>query len=708
MSVKNDILLRFGITYAFILLIALAIAIKVFLVMFVEGDRLRSLAKQKSLKDITIEAVRGEILADDGRILAASVAYYDIFMDTRAGGLKNDVFNENVGALAKKLAELLPESNQTNAQTAAKYKAKLKNGRLQGARYLQIAKNINHKQLKALRQFPIFNLGANKGGIIIIQKNIRKQPFKLLASRTIGRVKNEGETHNVIGIEGAYDYELAGRNGLRLATKVGSAWMPIPGGQEITPIDGRDIITSLDINLQDVAEHALYSQLSKHGAHHGTAILMEVKTGEIKAIANLADTLGNYRESYNYGIGFRSEPGSTFKLASMIALLEDNYISANDLVHTGNGITHFHNFPVRDSKKGGLGTITVQEAFELSSNVAFAKLVVEHYGKNPKKFVDRLYSMNLNDPLGIELKGEDKPYMKYPGDKLWSNVSLPQMSIGYEILLTPLQTLAFYNAIANGGKFVKPKFAKAVSEHGRVVREIETEVINSSICSEKTIKTVHKMLVGVVENGTAMNIRSKHYKIAGKTGTALMAFDRSGYAHEYQASFVGYFPADNPQYSCIVVISRPQGSEYYGNLVAAPVFKEIADKVYATRINLHKSIENRGLQANAEMPITKNGFKTDLTAVLNELGISPKNKAGQSNYVVTVSEDKKIVYQARKITGKETPKVIGMGARDAVAILENLGMKVKVHGRGRVVRQSILPGKGFRNGDYILLTLSKI
>lgn len=706
MSIKNDILFRFGIAYIFVGLIAAAIVIKVFAIMFVNDDRWKALAKEKSLKDITVPAIRGDIYAVDGRILAGSVPYYEVYMDTRATGLKKKTFENNVDSLSWMLAKLFTDSAHRIPQRNKYYNKRLRNARKQNNRYLSIAKDVNQKQLKQLKKFPIFRYGSNKGGLIIEQKNIRKKPFKLLASRTIGRLKNQSESQTVIGIEGAYNYELAGTNGVRIAQKIsGNYWMPVPGAEQIEPVDGNDVVTTIDINLQDVAETALLKQLKKHNAHHGTAILMEVKTGEIKAIANLVDTFGTYREYYNYAIGFRTEPGSTFKLASMIALLEDGHIKPTDMVATGNGTTHYYGFPVRDTKRGGHGTITAQRAFEVSSNVGLSKLVTKYYGKKPKKFVDRLYAMNLDDPLGIHIKGEDKPYIKYPGDKFWSNVSLPQMAIGYEILLTPLQTLTLYNAIANNGKMIRPKFVKAIQEHGRTIREIETEIINASICSKSTIKTVQAMLLGVVERGTATNIRTSAYKIAGKTGTARLADDSRGYGSRYEASFAGYFPADNPTYSCIVVINTPRNNQYYGNLVAAPVFKEIADKVYASSVNMHKSIENSGLVANNSVPAAKSGYKPDLDKILDFLNVNPNATEANGNWVMTQNGNQSIKYLPRRVTGK-TPYVIGMGARDAVAVLENLGYKVHISGYGKVSKQSIASGKPVQKGKTIKLILS--
>ncbi len=439
-----------------------------------------------------------------------------------------------------------------------------------------------------MQALPIFKEGRYKGGMIAEVESKRELPHESLASRTIGNL-NKGASGNVVGLEGAYDTELTGVNGSILKQRLtGGAWMPVHDENYIEPRDGNDIITTIDIELQDVAESALFSQLSRHGAHHGTAILMEVKTGDIKAISNLRiEDDGDYHESYNYAVGESTEPGSTFKLPAFMVALEDGVISLEDSISTGDGTVRYYDKTIRDSHRGGYGTITARTVFENSSNVGTAMIINENYKGRPGDFVDRLYSMGLNDKVGIEIKGEGSPLIRYPGDKYWSGISLPMMSHGYEVQQTPLQILTFYNAVANDGRMMKPRLVKEIRYHGQQVEEFSPRVLKSSICSKATIEKAHELLEGVVERGTATNLRNDTYKIAGKTGTAQIANDKYGYKQDgrvsYQASFVGYFPADNPVYSCIVVVNAPTNSIYYGNLVAGPVFKEIADKVYSSR-----------------------------------------------------------------------------------------------------------------------------
>jgi cell division protein FtsI (penicillin-binding protein 3) len=436
---------------------------------------------------------------------------------------------------------------------------------------------------------------------------------------------------------------------------------------------------------------------------------MEVKTGEIKAIVNLTDTFGAYREYYNYAVGHSSEPGSTFKLPALLAAIEERAVDINDTVHTGDGVFEYYDLTIRDDNylKGGHGVLTVRQVFELSSNVGMAKIITNAYKKHPYRFVDRLYGMSLNQPLQVEIKGEGNPVIRYPGDKLWSGVTLATMSYGYEVKQTPLQILAFYNAIANNGKMVKPRFAKEIRNHGKVERVFVTEVINPSVCSKSSLKKVRQLLEGVVENGTATNLKNSHFKIAGKTGTTQIYQQKTGYSKKsYQASFVGYFPANEPKYSCIVVIYSPRNYVYHGASVAGPVFLEIANKVYATNLDIHKPI-NDGKRNNLEIPYSKNGYHKEISAVLKDLDIKQKGD-NHTEWVITEKKEDFIELKPRILKDNLVPNVVSMGLKDALFILENMGMDVKVVGRGSVRSQSILPGTRVRKGDRIVLTMSFI
>ncbi|HAF28363.1 MAG TPA: peptidoglycan glycosyltransferase [Bacteroidales bacterium] len=707
MPLKKEIVWRVGVIYIFMLAFAILIVGKILYLQLIEGGKWKEKAQSLTLKDITIESNRGDILAADGRLLASSIPFYEIRMDTRSTGMNDATFNSKIDSLSLKLAGLFRD------KSAAQYKSELVKARKNGERFHLIKRRVNYNQLKKLKNFPIFRMGQYKGGFIALQTNFRIQPHVSLASRTIGYI-TQGAGGNVVGIEGAFDNDLKGVDGVRLMQRLnGNVWMPIHDGNEVEPKDGKDVVTTIDVNIQDVAENALLKQLIRHDAHHGTAVLMEVSTGEIKAIVNLErNSKGQYKESYNYAIGESRAPGSTFKLASIIALLEDGYVDLDDTLDTGNGEVLYYDKKITDTKEGGHGVLTVQEVIEVSSNVGISKLVTQYYTGKEEKFINRLYSLNLNNRLGISIKGEGEPEIKYPGDKLWSGVTLPQMSIGYEVRVTPIQTLTLYNAIANNGKMVKPKFVKGLMYHGDMVKTFNTEVIKQSVCSRSTLRKVKIMLEGVVERGTAANLKNDNYKIAGKTGTAQIANKESGYTDKsrisYQASFVGYFPADNPKYSCIVVVNAPSKNVYYGNVVAGPVFKEIADKVYATNFEIYEGLNEKSDEKISEgnTPYTKSSFKEELEYALADLGIPVNAEGVSSDWVSTNMLDSFVRLSNRKIIENLMPNVIGMGVKDAVFLLENMGLSVEVHGRGTIQKQSIIPGSRISNGDLVVIEMS--
>lgn len=705
MSIKKIIVNRVIALYLLTFLGALLILGRILQLQIIQGEELRNKAEQFTYKYVSIEPNRGEIYTHNGNhVLATSVPYYEIRMDVNSDALTQDVFNRGVDSLAYRLSALFGD------KTKNAYKKELVSARNQGKRYYLIKKHVSYQELKKMKSFPIFRLGRYKGGFIVIQENRRILPHQSLAERTIGYL-NEGESGNIVGIEGAYDHYLKGVAGYRLMQKTaGNLWIPLSDDNEIEPEDGYDVVSTIDIDIQDVAENALYSQLKQHNAHHGCAVLMEVKTGEIRAIANLQRTSdGSYRETYNYAIAESTEPGSTFKLASVIAALEDGKIDPDDSVDTGKGSVRFFDKTIRDTREGGYGKISVARVFELSSNVGMAKIIDEHYRNKERQFVDRLYRMHLNEPLGLDIKGEGEPLIRYPDDPLWSGISLVMMSHGYEIQMTPLQVLTFYNAVANDGVMVKPKFVNSISYHGRTVREFRTEVIDNSICSASTLRKVKKMLEGVVDSGTAMNLRNKVFRIAGKTGTAQIANEKYGYQFNsmvsYQASFVGYFPADDPKYSCIVVVNSPSSNVYYGNIVAGPVFWEIASKVYATSIEMQDDPVGKRFEL-AEIPFSKNGKSDELTYVAKHLDIPVKDESGNNEWIATRQNPAYINFSKLTIIDHLVPNVVDMGLSDAIYLLGNAGLRVQVTGRGKVVRQSLLPGTKAKAGETIELTMS--
>ncbi len=699
-NIRKEIVAKLTIVYISVVAFALVVIGKVLFLQVIEHDKWIN-ANTISQKDIIIEPDRGDICASDGRILATSVPFYEVRMDLKCPGLTDDVFNKNIDSLSIRLSRLFRD------KSAPEYKRNLVSARYNGDRYHLIKRSVDYLQLKQLKTFPIFRLGQYKGGFIVTQENTRIQPFVNLASRTIGY---EGKGGTQVGIEGAYHKELEGEKGVQMKQRIaGNYWMPVNDGTEVEPRNGYDVITTLDINFQDVAYQALLAQLKKHSANHGTAILMEVKTGDIKAIVNLkVDSYGQYSEQYNYAIGERTEPGSTFKLASLMVALEDGFIDLGDSVDTGNGEVKYHDQVVRDSKRGGYGKITVKQVFEFSSNVGVSKLITRYYTGNEERFVKGLKRMGLMEKLNLEIKGERPPYIKFPDDTLWSGVSLPQMSYGYEVAQTPMQILTFYNAVANNGQMLKPRFVKAISDHGEIIKRFSPKVINPSICSKATIAKAKKMLEGVVQNGTAQNLKNSNYKIAGKTGTAQLANEKYGYKYQskisYQASFVGYFPADNPKYSCIVVVNAPSSGVYYGNLVAGQVFKEIADKVYSTQLDLHGD-EVYADDEPHSIPYSRKGYRKDLETVLDDLNIPYQDLGINSDWVATEKQDSSIRLRNRYIKDRLVPDVTGMGAKDAVFVLENLGLDVVIEGRGSVGFQSLDPGTSYHQGDRIILKM---
>lgn len=695
---KNDILKKVYLVYLAMAVLGIGIIAKVFYIQVVEGDEWREQAKKLSLRYEKIDAIRGNILASDGSLLAASIPVFDLRMDAGNTHYNDDFFYENVDSLAYFLSNLFKDRSKQE------YKQLMIKGRKGNNRYLLLKRGITYNHLKKVRKFPIFKLGKFKGGIIAESRSRRELPFRWLAFRTIGWDK-EG-TNNDIGLEGAYSSTLEGESGQRLMQRIGNGvYRPLNNESEIEPRNGHDILTSFDINIQDVAEDALMKQLIANEADHGSAVLMEVETGFIVAIANLGKNKeGLYEEKYNYAIGESSEPGSTFKLASIISALDDGLIKLSDTVDTQGGAVRYANRIMKDSHEGGYGRISIQRAFELSSNVGISKVVYKAYRDKPQQFIDKLYTMRLNQKLGLDIPGEGNPSIKDTKSKIWSKVSLPWMSIGYEVAITPLQTLAFYNAVANNGKMVKPQFIREIRQAGETIQTFQPVVLVESITKNpETLPQIRKMLEGVVQSGTATNLRNPVYKIAGKTGTAQIAQNNAGYnKSNYKASFVGYFPADNPKYSCIVVINNPRKGVYYGGSIAGPVFKEIADKVYATRLDpVNKEIDSLPVQ----LPVRAAGYTKDLAVILKELNVIWKGVADDSDYTSLYGTDSTLSIEPRKIQDQQTPDVTGMGARDAIYLLESAGLKVQVKGKGKVKKQSATPGSKAKRGSSCIIEL---
>ena len=550
---------------------ALAVVFKLCSIQFIQGDAYRELAEKRTVKHFDIEPNRGNVYSADGSLLATSIPKYDIRID--AIQAKDAVFEEHIGGLADSLSAY-------KGKSASYYTNVIRKARKNKNRYFLLARNISYSDYLRMRDFPLLNKGAIGGGLIVEQKTRREHPMGGIAERTIGyeRIDEDGNITRP-GIDGAFGEKyLRGHKGKRLKQKIGNGqWKPIADYDQVEPQDGYDVYTTLDVNIQDIAHHSLLGQLEKYKADHGCVVVMEVATGEIKAISNLGrNKKGKYYERLNYAVGESHEPGSTFKLMALTAALEDRVVDTSDIVDTEKGVLSFYGNKVRDSRNGGYGKISVSKAFEVSSNTGIVKVIDKAYRQNPSKFVDRLYSMNLNDSLSLPIIGEPSPIIPDPRIKngRWSGIALQWMAYGYGVSFTPLQTLAFYNAIANDGKMVQPKFLKEVREFDKVLVTFEEKVINSQICSAETVNKVQQLLKNVVEkeHGTGNRLYSKNFSMAGKTGTC-----QKDYANKdklnYISSFAGYFPADNPKYSCIVVIHEPDKSVgYYGADVSGPVF----------------------------------------------------------------------------------------------------------------------------------------
>jgi len=656
------------------------------------------MADDIGLEYITVKAVRGNIYSDNGSLLATSLPEYRIAFDPSVSDQR--VFSAGIDSLSLLLSKFFKD------RRPADYKRKIVDARLSGRQYMILnRKQINYQEKKKIMQWPVFRQGRLRGGVIFERVDKRFRPFRFLGARTIGYIN---ENNYGAGLEYSFNKVLAGTDGKALFQKMaGGNWKPVYDGTEIRPRDGNDIMTSIDINIQDVAETALLRALKAHQADYGCLVLMEVKTGEIKAISNLSlNKNGYYAENYNYAVGDQglTEPGSTFKLASMIALFEDSNLQLTDSIETGDGRFKFYDRIMSDHKWGGYGKISIRDAFEKSSNIAVSKLVNAHFGLEPNRFINYLKEFGLNQPLGFQMIGEGIPYIKEPKDPTWSGTTLPWMSIGYELKLTPLQILAFYNAIANDGKFIQPVIVTKSRKADKVINEYNPAVINRKICSDETLQKIRSMLEGVVERGTAQNIKNAHYPIAGKTGTAQKIKDGGGYTKNYYTSFVGYFPADQPKYSCIVVIDNPKQNYQYGSDVAAPVFREVADKIYAKDLEIHHPSElTPALQAGT-FPVIQSGNRFEISKICDYLGIENKGADNESWAKASINGSA-IQWKTNDMKIGEIPDVEGMTLRDALFLLENQGLDVLTQGRGRVISQSIAPGEKVKKGGQIKIKL---
>jgi cell division protein FtsI (penicillin-binding protein 3) len=712
MEVKKDILWRVYLCFLGIVVLAVLVLGRAAYIQQVEGPKWRAMATEQQQRVVEIDAERGTIYSEDGNMLSTSIPYFDIYIDFAADGLRaknGKLFIDNVDSLSRRLAAFYKD------QSSNEYKKQLQQGYRKKNRYYLLKKNIPFKEYKVLRTFPLLRLDPNKGGFIAEVKSKRLTPFGLLANRTIGLsreyVAKNGEIKTMnVGLEYTYDSLLKGEKGERVVRKISpGVFVPVEGS-EIDPESGKDIITTLDVNIQDIAENALLRVMAENECEYGTAIVMEVKTGKVKAMANLGrKSDGSYWEDLNYAIR-ASEPGSTFKLATMLALLEDNHVTLNQRINLEGGTWKVNGRTVYDSERHESNDVTIKEAFELSSNVAMAKLAMSHYAKNPMEFIEHLRKLGLHEYSGIDLKGETHPVVKTPKSKTWSATSLPWMSFGYEVMVSPLQTLMLYNAVANDGKMMRPYLVNEVRKNGAVTNSFEPEILEEDIASEKTLALLKECLNGVCQekDGTGFTLfKDAAYKVAGKTGTALMANGNRGYAdHIYQSSFAGYFPANDPKYSCIVVIrNKPFAKKYYGAAVAGPVFREIADKLYALQTDKN-AVPLQFASKRDSTTYLYAGSMNDIRHVMATVNWAYTDSAAKQEWGRMYAATGKPVIRGQQVTQKRMPDVRGMGLKDALYLLENMQMKVLAKGRGKVKQQSIEPGAALTANRQVVIELN--
>ena len=646
---------------------ALAVVFKLLSIQFMQGDKYRSLAEERTIKDVVIPANRGNVYSANGNLLATSIPKYDI---------RIDAITPSSVTFEKYLKPLCDSLSVFSGKPTGYYEKLIRKARANKNRYLLLARNIGYSDYIRVRNFPMLNLGAFKGGLIVEQTTKREHPMGGIAQRSIGYERRDEEGNITrAGLDGAFGAKyLRGKDGHRLKQRIGKGqWKPIVDYNQVEPKDGYDIYTTISVNIQDIAHHALLQQLEYYEAEHGCVVVMEVKTGEIRAISNLGRTSkGTYYEKLNYAVGESHEPGSTFKVMALMAALEDKVIDTSTIVDTKRGRKMFYGRYINDSHHGGYGEISAARALEVSSNIGLATIVDENYAKTPEKFLNRLKTWKLNQPLGLPIIGEGKPAIYEPGHEKWSKNALPSMAYGYNLSLTPLQTLTFYNAIANNGVMVKPRFIREVKELDKQIESFDKEIINNKICSDKTLKEVQEILKNVVVRGTGRSLYSPYFSMAGKTGTAKTEYWMSDWEEDrrYVSSFAGYFPAENPKYSCIVVIHKPSVEKgYYGADVTGPVFKRIAQKIFTD---------------------------TPLIDEIESLEVRNAN----------VEKEYETYYEISKTIKPIMPNVIGLPAMDAIAILENMGLNVKIEGAGEVKSQSIKKGNKVEKNQTVVIKTS--
>ncbi len=706
---RKNIVLRFGIVYSIICLAFGLVLYRIIVIQFVEHDKWMALGAQTIKTNIVVKPFRGNIYACDGRLMASSIPTYYVYMDLRVPALHEKggkLFTDNIDSVGIYLSSFFHD------RSAYEYKSLLTRAYQTGEGEFQLSPNrITYSDLKKLKTIPLFRLGRNKSGLITKVFFRRERPFGTLATRTIGDIYPDETKGGKNGIELSFNANLIGTPGVSVRQKVANTYME---NVQVEPVDGMDITTTIDVDLQDIAEKALVDGVKQFDAAVGYAILMEVHSGEVKAIVNMQRNKdGSYTENRNGAVSDMVEPGSTFKVASLMAAIDDGRVKITDTINTYNGLFKFGTRTMTDhnANHGGYHKITVAQAIYGSSNIGISRAIVKAYGRNPSEFVNKLYSMKLNERMNLEIPGAAAPIIKHPNDKTheWSNTTLPWMSVGYETQIPPIYTLAFYNSIANNGVLIRPFFVKSISKNGQIIKEFKTEVINPAICKPSTLRDIRFTLVGVVEDklGTAQNVKSKYVHIAGKSGTAQISKGKEGYTNggtKHQVAFCGYFPVENPLYTCIVVMREPGKGYPSGGTMSGSVVKNIAERVMALNSNRRPSHVTSDSTSQMNMiPVTKVGYYKAIRTVMAQLKLPLA--ANATDWVKPVADEKQTNAQPIAVGKNVVPDLSGMGAKDAVFILENMGLNVQVQGRGKVISQNLRPGTFARKGTRAMINL---
>jgi cell division protein FtsI (penicillin-binding protein 3) len=713
--------------YTLIALLVVVFAVSIFwkacYISLVDGSAWRKVGEKQSRPNVRVAATRGNIYSTNYELMATTESLYRLYIDFWAEGIHPDTLKKQVQPLSIELNKMFPQ------KSAKQYENHIMNGwnqRVKEAALLKenkktVKKNreyrlldhdVNYLEWKKIRQMPYFNKGRNKSGLYPKERSKRTKPYETLASRTIGDIYSEFGKGGKNGLEYYYDSLLRGQDGLSTRRKVNGRFMDVIDKK---PDNGMDVISTIDINIQDITERVLLNKLKEIDAESGTAVVMEVATGEIKAITNMGRIReGVWNETQNYAVSDLSEPGSTFKVVSMMVALEDGLVYPEDSVDTKNGIANIAGQVLRDhnAHRGGYGMITAEKSIRYSSNIGVARLITKAYGNNPEKYVEGIYKIGLHKDMHLEIPGYGVPKIRHPkeaGAHYWSRSTLAWMSFGYEIQIPPIYTLSFFNAIANNGKLVKPIFVREIQENGRVIEKKEIQVINEKICSQATLDIIQKMLDNVVNcpDGTGKPAHSNKIRISGKTGTAQLSQGAAGYRAgglSHQVSFCGYFPSEKPKYSCIVVIRKPRNGAPSGGLMCGTVFKEIAEEVYAQNI-IYNETTFPADTIHPTTPVLKNGSFDNALYVLKKLKIDYQDNNKEGKWITSHLENNILILNDREINDRQVPDVRGMGAKDALFAMECVGLRVNLSGKGSVAAQSVLPGTSVIKGQTVALQL---